>query len=112
MSEDVVRLPTAGRRKVKQLSTHALRAATTETPGGDGLVHYPVELAADDNGTLLAIIPGLPGATYGSNEAEALANALNLLATVGQAFADDGLLLPAPEPTRGRQTIGYRSDGN
>lgn len=69
------------------------------------MLNYPVELTPDDNGTVMATIVGFPGATEGENEAEALANAADLLETVLMAYIVDRRDIPAPEAAKGRHTV-------
>ena len=66
---------------------------------------FPVELTPDDNGTIMARIVGLPGATFGDGAAEALANAVDLLETICTAFITDRQDIPAPEEAAGRPTV-------
>jgi antitoxin HicB len=67
--------------------------------------NYPVNLESDDNGTVMATIAGLPGATFGDTEAEALANAADLLETVLMALISDRADIPEAEPARGRPVV-------
>lgn len=69
------------------------------------MMNYPVNLVPDDNGTILATIEGLPGATDGDSEAEALANAADLLETVMMALIVGRQDIPAPAPANGRPTV-------
>lgn len=66
---------------------------------------FPVNLEPDDNGTIVATIAGLPGATFGESEAEALANAADLLETVLMGLITDRADIPAPEAARGRPVV-------
>jgi antitoxin HicB len=71
-----------------------------------GKMNYPVDLAADDNGTILATIPDVPGAiTFGEDEAEALSNAVDALESVVSALIADRRDIPCPSPARGRKTV-------
>jgi antitoxin HicB len=71
-----------------------------------GKLNYPVELTADDNGTVLATFPDVPGAiTFGEDEAAALANAVDALESVVSALIADRRDIPAPSPARGRKTV-------
>lgn len=71
-----------------------------------GTMDYPVNLAPDDNGTVLATFPDVPGAiTYGADEGEALANAVDALETILSALITDRRDIPAPSPARGRKTV-------
>lgn len=67
--------------------------------------NYPVILTPDDNGTVMAEIAGLPGATFGDNEEEALANAADLLETILLARILDREDIPEPEAAEGRPTV-------
>jgi antitoxin HicB len=67
---------------------------------------YPVELTVDDNDTLLVTFPDVPGAiTYGSDESEALANAVDALETIFSALILDRREIPPPSLPRGRKTV-------
>ncbi|MGA9582887.1 MAG: type II toxin-antitoxin system HicB family antitoxin [Allosphingosinicella sp.] len=73
------------------------------TAGG---LDYPVELVPDDNGTLLVTFPDVPGAiTYGADQAEALANAVDALETILSALITDRREIPRPCPPHGRKTV-------
>lgn len=67
---------------------------------------YPVELTPDDNDTVLVTFPDVPGAiTYGEDEAEALAHAVDALETILSALIVDRCDIPFPSPVRGRKTV-------
>lgn len=66
---------------------------------------FPVNLEPDDNGTVMVTIAGLPGATFGETEAEAIANAADLLETVLMAMIADRTDIPVAEPARGRPVV-------
>jgi antitoxin HicB len=69
-------------------------------------MHYPVELRPDDNDTLLVTFPDVPGAiTYGSDERDALANAVDALESIFSALIADRRDIPPPSPARGRKTV-------
>jgi antitoxin HicB len=71
-----------------------------------GTMDYPVELRPDDNATLLVTFPDVPGAiTYGSDEDEALANAIDALETIFSALITDRREIPRPSAPRGRKTV-------
>jgi predicted RNase H-like HicB family nuclease len=72
---------------------------------GGGLMQYPVNLTNDDNGPVMARIAGLPGATYGDDAQDALANAVDLLETVLIGLISDREDIPAPEAANGRPTV-------
>ncbi|HJQ18548.1 MAG TPA: type II toxin-antitoxin system HicB family antitoxin [Allosphingosinicella sp.] len=70
------------------------------------MLNYPVDLLPDDNGTILAVIPDVPGVTtYGDDEADALANAVDALETMLYAIITDREDIPPPSPARGRPTV-------
>lgn len=67
---------------------------------------YPVILACDDNETVLVTFPDVPGAiTYGDDEAEALAHAVDALETVLSGLIADRRDVPAPSAANGRPTV-------
>jgi antitoxin HicB len=66
------------------------------------MVRYPVVLAADDNDTVLVTFPDFPEAqTFGHDEAEALARAVDALETVIDAYIRDRRDIPAPSAVKG-----------
>ena len=67
---------------------------------------YPVELSADDNGTILVMIPDVPGAiTFGESEDDALEHAVDALETMLLAHILDRKDIPAPSAAQGRPTV-------
>jgi antitoxin HicB len=67
---------------------------------------YPVELTPDDNGTVLATFPDLPGAvTFGENERDALVHAVDCLETMLLARILDRKDIPPPSPAQGRLMV-------
>jgi antitoxin HicB len=67
---------------------------------------YPVEFAPDDNDTLLVTFPDIPEAvTFGADEAEARARAVNALETALTAYMLDRRDIPVPSPARRRPTV-------
>lgn len=69
------------------------------------MLNYPVELS-DDEGTVLATFPDVPGAiTYGETRAEALEHAADALETLFSALIADRKDIPEPSPARGRATV-------
>ena len=66
---------------------------------------YPVILTPDDNDTIMVTFADLPGATFGEDEADALANAVDLLETVMMGYITDRRDIPAPSPANGRATV-------
>ena len=74
--------------------------------GATGRMDYPVDLTPDDNDTWLVTFPDVPGAiTYGSDEEEALANAVDALESIFSALIVDRRDIPRPSPSRGRKTV-------
>ncbi len=69
------------------------------------MFEYPVNLTNDDNGTVMVRIAGLPGATYGEDTQDALANAVDLLETVLMGLITDREDIPVPEAANGRPTV-------
>ena len=65
---------------------------------------YPVTLE-DDEGTVLVTFLDVPALTYGEDEADALARAVDALETVLQAMIDDRQDIPAPSPADGRPAV-------
>jgi antitoxin HicB len=67
---------------------------------------YPVDLRPDDNATLLVTFPDVPGAiTFGTDEEEALTNAVDALEAVFSALITDRREIPRPSPPRGRKMV-------
>jgi len=67
---------------------------------------YPVTLEPEAGGDgITAIFDGLPGATWGATEAEALTMAEDLLVTALSFYTDDEKPLPRPAPSQGRPVI-------
>ena len=67
---------------------------------------YPVELTPDDNDTLLVTFPDVPGAiTFGSDESEALGNAVDALETIFSGLITDRREIPRPSAPGGRKTV-------
>lgn len=66
------------------------------------MVRYPVVLAPDDNDTVLVTFPDFPEAhTFGNDEPEALARAIDALETVIDAYIRDRRDIPAPSAVTG-----------
>ena len=69
-------------------------------------MEYPVELQADDNGTMLITFPDVPGAiTFGDDRADALSRAVDALETVLMGLIADRKDIPVPSPRAGRPTV-------
>jgi antitoxin HicB len=67
---------------------------------------YPVTLEHEPDGSAVtASFDGLPGATWGGTEAEALARAQDLLVTALSFFTDDGQPTPDPPAAKGRPVV-------
>lgn len=63
---------------------------------------YPVRLSTDDNETVLAVLPDVPGATtFGETEEEALANAVDALETMISGLIADRRDVPFPSTAKG-----------
>jgi antitoxin HicB len=70
------------------------------------MLDYPVELTPDDNGTVLATFPDVPGAvTFGEDDVDALARAPDALETMLAAMIADRSDIPVPSPAKGRPTV-------
>lgn len=70
------------------------------------MFNYPVVLENDDNDTVLVTFPDVPGAvTYGEDEADALANAVDVLETILSAYITDRKDIPAPSRPKGRKVV-------
>jgi len=69
------------------------------------MYNYPVDLAPDDNGTILVTFADLPGATFGDDESDALARAADALETVLTALISAREDVPKPSAAHGRRTV-------
>lgn len=69
------------------------------------MFNYPAILEDDDNGSVLLTFADLPGATFGDDRADALANAVDALETALQSFITDRKDIPAPSPADGRPVV-------
>ncbi len=73
---------------------------------GRDAMAYPVVMTPDDNETVMVTFPDVPGAiTYGDDEKDALANAVDALETILSAYITDRMDIPAPSPAKGRPTV-------
>jgi len=68
---------------------------------------YPLRLRRDDNGTVLVTFPDFPEAqTFGDDEAEALARAVDAVETAIISRMSDRERIPVPSrPKRGQRTV-------
>src|SRR3954447_22782128 len=70
-------------------------------------MRYPVELVSEDNGTVTAIVPDLPGTlTFGEDEAEALVRAVDAIETMIIGIMADRESVPPPSKPGRRPTVG------
>jgi antitoxin HicB len=66
---------------------------------------YPVDLIHEDDGRVSVVFDGLPGSTWGKDEAEALEKAADALITALSMYIDDGEAVPAPQAAQGRPVV-------
>lgn len=71
------------------------------------MFNYPIILTPDDNDTILVICPDLPEVvTFGEDEAEALARAVDAIETALIGRISDKQDIPAPSrPAKGQKTV-------
>jgi antitoxin HicB len=69
------------------------------------MYNYPVELARDDNGTILVTFADLPGATFGDDESDALVRAADALETILIGLMGGRRDIPKPSAAKGRRTV-------
>jgi antitoxin HicB len=69
------------------------------------MFRYPAIIEPDDNDTLMIRFVDLPGATFGEDEADALANAVDLLETILAGYIAERQDIPAPSPANGRMSV-------
>lgn len=69
------------------------------------MYNYPVELAPDDNGTILVTFADLPGATFGDDEKDALLRAAEALETILIGLISGRQDIPKPSAAKGRPTV-------
>lgn len=67
-------------------------------------MEYPATLTRDGN-TVLVSFPDLPAHTFGVNEVDALAHAVDALATVLEAYIKDRRPIPAPSTRRTKYRV-------
>lgn len=69
-------------------------------------MRYPVRLVHEDNGTVTAVVPDIPGArTFGDDETEALEHAVDAAETAIIALMSDRKPVPLPSRSKRRPTI-------
>ncbi len=69
-------------------------------------MRFPAVLEYEDNGTVTAYAPDIPGAhTFGEDEAEALARLPDAIESMVSALIQDRKPIPAPSPAQGRPTV-------
>jgi antitoxin HicB len=66
---------------------------------------YPATLEHETDGRITVTFDGLPGATWGDTEAEALTRAEDLLISALSIYVEENRPLPRPSPARGRPLI-------
>jgi len=67
---------------------------------------YPVELTPDDNDTVMVTFPDLPEVvTFGDDEADALARAVDALETMLASYIIDRKDIPKPSKARAKPTV-------
>jgi len=67
---------------------------------------YPIHLEPDTNGTLLVTFPDVPEAvTFGENEADAKAHAIDALVGMFSSYIDDRRPIPMPTALEGRPGV-------
>jgi len=65
------------------------------------MLRYPVKLSRDSNDTILVDVPDIPEAhTFGDDEDEALARAVDAIETALSLYIDDRRDLPAASPAK------------
>jgi antitoxin HicB len=68
------------------------------------MLRYPVRLAPDESGAVSVSFPDVPEAhTFGEDEDEALARAVDALETALSMYVDARQPIPAPSPLKRRQ---------
>jgi antitoxin HicB len=70
-------------------------------------MRYPVELVHEDNRTVIAIVPDLPGTfTFGDDESEALMRSVDAIESAMIALIADRDPIPEPSEPGNRPTVG------
>lgn len=71
---------------------------------------YPATLEPEPDGSAITVtFDGLPGATWGATEGEALARAEDLLVTALSFYIEDGEPVPLPPAAKGRPVVAVPS---
>jgi antitoxin HicB len=69
-------------------------------------MRYPVELIDEDNGTVAAVVPDIPGAhSFGDDAGEALVRVVDAIETMLMALMADREDIPEPSPADGHPTV-------
>ena len=70
------------------------------------MLAYPIELTPDDNDTVMVTFPDLPEAvTFGDDEADAIARAVDALETMLASYIIDRKEIPVPSKAHGRRMV-------
>ncbi|MDB5724963.1 MAG: hypothetical protein JWQ16_1717 [Novosphingobium sp.] len=70
------------------------------------MYYYPATLIPDDNDTVMVTFDDIPEAvTFGADEAEALANAVDAIETALAAYIGDRRDIPSPSAADGRPVV-------
>ncbi|MDP9413561.1 MAG: type II toxin-antitoxin system HicB family antitoxin [Pseudomonadota bacterium] len=70
------------------------------------MFNFPVDLTPDDNNTVMVTFPDIPEAvTFGDDEAQALAHAVDALETALSGYIGDRRDIPEPSAAEGRPTV-------
>ncbi|MBZ0228087.1 MAG: type II toxin-antitoxin system HicB family antitoxin [Bauldia sp.] len=69
-------------------------------------MRYPVDLVEEDNGTVTAMAPNIPGAhSFGDDREEALARVVDAIESAIMALVADRKDIPSPSAARRRPTV-------
>src|SRR5690348_6984495 len=69
-------------------------------------MRYPVEFVPEDNGTITAYVPDIPGChSFGEDRSEALARAADAAEAMLGAIVADQQDIPMPSAPDGRETV-------
>jgi predicted RNase H-like HicB family nuclease len=92
----------------RQGAWHGPCQRNQKATGTKVMLDYKVQLAPDDNGTVLVSCQQLPiVATFGENKAEALRHAVDAIETALASMIDDGEDIP--RPSRSARAFGCAS---